>query len=84
MRKKYKDEMKNYLRGKLLETREKMGLTQEEMADLLEMSTRSYSDIERGKTTFGMLSFNLFAVRCDVDLMEMLNDIWDILNVSRK
>ena len=53
---KFQQELKVYLRGILLTTRQNLGLTQEKMAEKLRMSTRSYCDLERGKTGFSAVS----------------------------
>ena len=44
----YKKGFKSLFGEKLRETRSRMCLTQEEMAELIHISPRSYSDLERG------------------------------------
>lgn len=53
---KYQPELKVYLRGVLLTLRRDLNLTQEQMAAMLHMTPRSYSDIERGKTGLSSVS----------------------------
>lgn len=53
---KYQPELKVYLRGVLLTLRRDLNLTQEQMAAMLHMTPRSYSDIERGKTCLSSVS----------------------------
>ena len=53
---KYQPELKVYLRGVLLILRRDLNLTQEQMAAMLHMTPRSYSDIERGKTCLSSVS----------------------------
>lgn len=53
---KYQPELKVYLRGFLLTFRRNLNLTQEQMAAMLQMTPRSYSDIERGKSCLSSVS----------------------------
>lgn len=53
---KYQPKLKVYLRGVLLTLRRDLNLTQEQMAAMLHMTPRSYSDIERGKTCLSSVS----------------------------
>ena len=56
--------MKHYLRCELLKARHRLGLTQEQMAARLWMSTRSYTALEGGQACFGLATFLLFLFRC--------------------
>lgn len=67
---KYQPELKVYLRDFLLPFRRNLNLTQEQMAAMLQMTPRSYSDIERGKTCLSSVSlafllYNLPPGECD-------------------
>ena len=53
---KYQPELKVYLRDFLLPFRRNLNLTQEQMAAMLQMTPRSYSDIERGKSCLSSVS----------------------------
>ena len=53
---KYQPELKVYLRDFLLPFRRNLNLTQEQMAAMLHMTPRSYSDIERGKSCLSSVS----------------------------
>lgn len=59
----YEDILKEYLAKKIKETRKQEKLTQEQMAEELNISTRSYANIEHGQsickvqTLFHFLSF---------------------------
>lgn len=53
---KYQPELKVHLRGFLLTFRRNLDLTQEQMAAMLHMTPRSYSDIERGKSCLSSVS----------------------------
>ena len=48
--------IKTVFRTLALKTRERLDLTQKEMADRLDMCERSYFDIEAGKTKCGTLT----------------------------
>ena len=56
--------MKHYLRCELLKARRRLGLTQEQMADRLWMSTRGSTALEGGQACFGLATFLLFLFRC--------------------
>lgn len=56
MRHKKEELLKEGLRVLAIRTREKLHLTQNEMAKRLEMSESSYSDIETGRTMCGTLT----------------------------
>ena len=49
MREKYEKILGSELRYLAIETRDRLGFTQKEMSDLLQMGVSSYSDIETGK-----------------------------------
>ena len=63
MNKIYEEFLKKYLSQKIKETRKQQGLTQEQMAEALDISTRAYVNLEHGKsickvqTLFHFLSF---------------------------
>lgn len=63
MHKIYEDISREYLSEKFKETRKQLGLTQEQMAEKLDIAPRSYIEIEHGKslckvqTLFHFLSF---------------------------
>jgi len=46
----YEEIIRKYLSTKLIETREQQNLTQEQMAEKLHIATRSYIEIEHGKS----------------------------------
>jgi XRE family transcriptional regulator, regulator of sulfur utilization len=50
------------------------GLSQENMADLLSLSTTAYGDIERGKTDLTLSRLNQIAKVFDLSLTALLND----------
>ena len=56
MRDELKEIFGNELRYLAIETRERLGITQREMGELLQMSESSYSDIETGRYNCSMPS----------------------------
>jgi len=72
MRKKLSDILKRFLREQLLQARDQLHYTQEEMAHLLLMSTRSYASLESGESCCGIITFLLFLMRCCPDPIELL------------
>lgn len=70
---KLKSQSKAYLHYYVKQTRKQLGLTQEEMAARLSMSTRSYSDIERGKSGFSATTLLIF--------LSLLQDDKEILDI---
>ncbi|RKJ41746.1 XRE family transcriptional regulator [Acutalibacter sp. 1XD8-33] len=57
---KFQNLLKSYLRNVLTISRQEKNLTQERVAALLHMSTRSYCDLERGKSGFSAVTLILF------------------------
>ena len=58
------ERIKNYLSAEFEKTRIELGLTQEQMAEKLEISTRAYSDIERGKSCCSLDTLAMFLKCC--------------------
>ena len=54
--------LKHEFRDLALRERERLGLTQKQMAETLEMSERSYSDIESGVSACGALTIVLLLI----------------------
>ena len=59
MRHKMEEILKEELRRLAITTRDELNLTQRQMAESLEMSESSYSDIETGRTMCGTLTTTL-------------------------
>ncbi|MBR7032076.1 MAG: helix-turn-helix transcriptional regulator [Clostridia bacterium] len=68
--------LKTEFRNLALTTRYKLGLTQREMAEMLSMSERSYSDIEGGKTSCGTLT-SILLIQMQDDPYEFLSKLKD-------
>lgn len=57
---KFHAQLKPYLRTVLTQHRAEKGLTQEQMAEALYMTPRSYGSLERGKAGFSAVTLILF------------------------
>ncbi len=71
--------LKKELRILAITTRERLSLTQKEMADKLEMSESSYSDIETGKYMCGTLTAVLLFKELE-DPTEYFKEIYKSFN----
>lgn len=65
MRQKYEKILGEELRYVAIQTRERLGLTQREMSERLQMSESSYSDIETGRSFCGALTETLLLSMMD-------------------
>ena len=62
MRKNYTKVLKSYFHQKLFRSRVDLGITQEEMAHRLLMASRTYIDLDHGKTCCSALTLALFLI----------------------
>lgn len=74
--------LKRYLKNELSVKRAELGLTQEQMAEVLNISLRSYSDLEHGKYCCSLSSFVYYVINCDVDKDKLFLEMAEILNKS--
>ena len=58
------ERIKNYLSAEFKKTRIELGLTQEQMAEKLAISTRAYADIERKKSCCSLDTLAMFLKCC--------------------
>ena len=72
MKRIYRQILKETLHEELIKTRAELGWTQEQMAETLEMDTRSYADLDHGKSTCGVLTLVLFLIYCCADSKALL------------
>lgn len=79
-RKIYSERLKIYISDLVKNVRAEYDLTQEEMATKLMMDTRSYSEIERGKNSCGLLTFLLLIREFDLKNVEFLDEILKCLS----
>ena len=66
---------KTFFHEKLFRRRADMGISQNEMANRLEMGCRTYVDLDHGKSSCGALTFALFLIYICDDPMTFLNDL---------
>ena len=62
MRKHYTKVLKTFFHEMLFHRRETLGISQEEMADRLAMASRTYVDLDHGKTCCSGLTLALFLI----------------------
>ena len=75
MRKHYTKVLKTFFHEKLFHRREILGISQEEMADRLAMASRTYVDLDHGKTCCSGLTLALFLVYVCDDPLGFLEEL---------
>lgn len=75
MRKHYIKVLKIFFHNKLFYTREALGITQEEMAHRLAMASRTYIDLDHGKTGCSALTLALFLIYVCADPLGFLEEL---------
>ncbi|EFB1289787.1 helix-turn-helix transcriptional regulator [Escherichia coli] len=68
-----KEELNVIIGRRLREEREKIGMTQDDMASIFEVSTKTWGKYERGVTTPDAATLNLLGERCGVDVYYILS-----------
>lgn len=76
------EELKYYFKNELAGKRAELGLSQEEMAEILNISLRSYSDLEHGKYCCSLQSFINYVNNCDADKDRLFSDFKEIFKSS--
>ena len=76
--------LKSYLHSLFRKKRKEMQLTQAEMAELLEMDIRSYSNIDNGKSMCSTQTFILFLLHCKPDMYELLKELSELWEKAKK
>lgn len=71
--------LKSFLHEQLVKTRFQLGLTQEEMAEILAMDTRSYIELDHGNNACGTLTLILFLLYCCDDPNKLLDELRKLL-----
>lgn len=84
MREHYHNELRKFFRGKLLSTRGDLNLTQEKMAELLEISIRNYAELESGHNCCNALTLVLFLIYCYPDAEQFLKELKAIYEAEGK
>jgi len=75
MRKQYEEALKTLFHEKLFSRRNELGLTQEEIAGRLAMGSRSYVDLDHGKSSCGSLTLARFLIYICDDPAEFLEEL---------
>ncbi len=79
MRNQYQNALTKYFSGQLLRTRDRLGLSQTEMAGHLAMDRRSYVELEYGRHCCSAVTLVLYLLYCCEDPAAFLTDCKDIL-----
>ena len=77
-------ELKKYLRGELLKTRNDQALSQEKMAPFLGISTRALGRVEDGDSCPSLVTVLFFCYRFCPEPERLLRDIFSILKKLEK
>lgn len=71
--------LKNYLKKELVNKRTELGISQEKMAENLNISLRSYSNLEHGRYCCSLLSFINYVNNCGADKDKLFSEVAEIL-----
>lgn len=71
--------LKQYLKIELASTRAQLGISQEKMAENLNISLRSYSNLEHGKFCCSLTTFINYVNNFDVDKDKLFSNAAEIL-----
>ena len=77
MRKQYTQVLKTYFHQRLFRSRVELNITQEEMAHRLQMASRTYVDLDHGKTCCSALTLALFLIYICTDPLKFLEELHD-------
>lgn len=77
------DCLKKKFRNELITKRAELELSQEEMAERLNISLRSYSNLEHGISFCSALSLINFVNNCDVDKEKLFSIFDEIINDAK-
>lgn len=82
MKQKLLKSIKDYLRTAMLQGRADMGISQEEMAHRLLMSSRAYANLENGRSCCSLITMLLFLTRCCADRRAVIEGLLLILDAD--
>ena len=82
MRRHYTKVLKSFFHQELFRSRVDLGITQEEMADKLSMSSRTYVDLDHGKTCCSAVTLALFLVYVCEDVHTFLEELRHAFNTA--
>lgn len=77
-----KGQLRIFLATDFLRTRKALGLTQEEISELLGINPRSYTELEHGRNLCSTCTLLLYLLRCRTDLDVFLEEAGRILLVD--
>lgn len=77
MRKQYTQVLKTHFHKSLFRSRAELNITQEEMAHRLLMASRTYVDLDHGKTCCSALTLALFLIYICTDPLKFLEELRD-------
>lgn len=75
MRKQYTEILKVFFNKKLFHRRVELGITQEEMAHRLAMASRTYVDLDHGKSNCSALTLALYLIYICADPLAFLEEL---------
>lgn len=78
------ENLKYYLKNELGNKRAEMGISQEKMAEILDISLRSYSNLEHGKYCCSLPAFINYVNNCEVDKDKLFSEVGEILKNNDK
>ena len=80
-----KQALKEYLRALLKSLRKELKLSQEEMAEKLKLTQRSYSDLERGVSCLSTVTILLlFSLMSNERILSLIRDLVRLINESER
>ena len=74
------ERLKCYLRNEFVNRRTELGISQEQMAENLNISLRSYANLENGRYCCSLVTFINYLNNCDVDKERIFIEIAEIFN----
>ena len=74
------ESLKCYLKKELVSKRTELGITQEQMAENLNISLRSYANLEHGIYCCSLSTFISYVNNCDIDKDKLFMEITAILD----
>lgn len=75
MRKHYTQVLKEFFHKKVFSARSELGISQEEMAYRLAMASRTYNDLDQGKTCCSAVTLALFLIYICTDQSRFLEEL---------
>lgn len=78
MRKAYEKALTIFFREKLIKCRDRLDMTQAEIAFHLELDSRNYCKLEYGESCCGGVTLALFLIHYCDDLQEFLDEHWRV------